>query len=180
MEQLLRMSSQKMNKRKRRTSITGALKLQQKDTTNITPTKEETNTISKEITDQFSPLQTRGMREHNQELEEEAKETTEVEDEQAILVFCVALQSDPGEPKTYKQSLKRKDSQQWKKAMKKELKSIEDRGVFGIVLNPSDMDKKPRVLNTRWIFKVKEDPFDQLRLYTRQGWWLKDMNRYQG
>lgn len=55
-------------------------------------------------------------------------------------------------PRTYAEAIAMPEKEDWEAAMKSELRSLTEKGVYVIVIRTSDM----KVLPSRWVFKVKE------------------------
>ncbi len=62
----------------------------------------------------------------------------------------------PTIPKTYNQAIKSAAADQWKEAMDREMKSIEDLGVFGYV--PANA-ATTKIISCRWVFALKPDKY---------------------
>lgn len=76
------------------------------------------------------------------------KKFTIVDEEDFIYAMLSAINKDPG---NYKECLLREDCVDWMKAVKEELKSIDDNKVYNLVKRPVDAN----VVNSRWVFKTK-------------------------
>jgi hypothetical protein len=69
---------------------------------------------------------------------------------------------------TYEQAMASPEKDKWIKALNKEMKNLQDHGVFKQV--PIDhVDKKAKILSTKWVFKKKADGTYKARL-TAQGY----------
>ena len=66
-------------------------------------------------------------------------------------------------PENYKQSIESKESDLWSEAMKDELKSLTDQNTWILVEKPENQ----KVINSKWVFKIKENPNGSLRYKAR-------------
>ena len=92
--------------------------------------------------------------------EDSNSEETKVDE--THLVMAVVLNSDPGDPKQYRDIVGRDDEFQWRSSIEKELNSMAERKVFGDRIQ--EIPKGTRALGTRWIFKTKSDGRKKARL----------------
>ena len=76
-------------------------------------------------------------------------------------------------PITFKEAIRLPESQQWKAASEKEMKSLKDLNVYTIVLR-SDVPPGQNVIGTKWVYKVKPNNTFKASLVA-QGW-----NQVQG
>ncbi|CAI7893011.1 unnamed protein product [Closterium sp. NIES-53] len=67
----------------------------------------------------------------------------------------------PGEPVTLKEALESSDSEEWKKAMESELKSIEENGMWELV----ELPKGLKAITSKWLFKIKSDTDGKIERY---------------
>ncbi|CAI7844808.1 unnamed protein product [Closterium sp. NIES-54] len=66
-----------------------------------------------------------------------------------------------GEPATLKEALESSDSEEWKKAMESELKSIEENGTWELV----ELPEGRKVITSKWLFKIKSDADGEIERY---------------
>ena len=64
----------------------------------------------------------------------------------------IANQSTEPEPRSYSEAINSRDSQKWKQAMMKELKSLKENNTWELVLKP----ERQKIIDCKWVFKVKE------------------------
>ncbi|CAI7819549.1 unnamed protein product, partial [Closterium sp. NIES-53] len=67
----------------------------------------------------------------------------------------------PGEPATLKEALESSDSEEWKKAMESELKSIEENGTWELV----ELPEGRKAITSTWLFKIKSDVDGKIKRY---------------
>ncbi|CAI7889845.1 unnamed protein product [Closterium sp. NIES-53] len=67
----------------------------------------------------------------------------------------------PGEPATLKEALESSDSEEWKKAMESELKSIEENGTWELV----ELPEGRKAITSKWLFKIKSDADGKIERY---------------
>ncbi|CAI7874948.1 unnamed protein product [Closterium sp. NIES-53] len=67
----------------------------------------------------------------------------------------------PGEPATLKEALESSDAEDWKKAMKSELKSIEENGTWELV----ELPEGRKAITSKWLFKIKSDADGKIERY---------------
>ncbi|CAI7761270.1 unnamed protein product [Closterium sp. NIES-54] len=67
----------------------------------------------------------------------------------------------PGEPATLKEALESSDSEEWKKAMESELKSIEENGTWELV----ELPRGRKAITSKWLFKIKSDADGKIERY---------------
>ena len=65
------------------------------------------------------------------------------------------------EPKTVSEAKQGDDWDQWHRAMKDEVKALQDNGTWNLVRPPTDRD----VIQGNWVYKVKVGPGDQMDKY---------------
>ncbi|CAI7872753.1 unnamed protein product [Closterium sp. NIES-54] len=70
--------------------------------------------------------------------------------EECAFVFFSPVEM-PGEPATLKEALESSDSEEWKKAMESELKSIEENGTWELV----ELPEGRKAITSKWLFKIK-------------------------
>jgi hypothetical protein len=81
------------------------------------------------------------------------------------LALMGAVVSDIKEPQTYLQAINSKDSTKWKQAMSDEFTSMRIRGVWKRI---SSADRKSsRILQAKWVYKVKNDGRYRARLVVK-------------
>lgn len=83
-------------------------------------------------------------------------------EEVSLVSECGWLVVD-GEPKTYNDAMKRDDKEEWKTAMRKEMRSLTDNGTWDLVELPSGRT----AIGCRWVYKIKtnsEAPLYKARL----------------
>ncbi|CAI7833562.1 unnamed protein product [Closterium sp. NIES-53] len=66
-----------------------------------------------------------------------------------------------GEPATLKEALESSDTEEWKKAMEIELKSIEENGTWELV----ELLEGCTVITSKWLFKIKSDADGKIECY---------------
>ncbi|CAI7809115.1 unnamed protein product [Closterium sp. NIES-53] len=67
----------------------------------------------------------------------------------------------PGEPATLKEALESSDAEEWKKAIKSELKSIEENGTWELV----ELPEGRKAITSKWLFKIKSDADGKIERY---------------
>ncbi|CAI7868983.1 unnamed protein product [Closterium sp. NIES-53] len=67
----------------------------------------------------------------------------------------------PGEPATFKETLKSSDAEEWKKAMESELKSIEENGTWELV----ELSEGRKAITYKWLFKIKSNVDGKIKRY---------------
>ncbi|CAI7926750.1 unnamed protein product, partial [Closterium sp. NIES-53] len=67
----------------------------------------------------------------------------------------------PGEPTTLKEALESSDSEEWKKAMESELKSIKENGTWELV----ELPEGRKAITSKWLFKIKSDADGKIERY---------------
>ncbi|CAI5941562.1 unnamed protein product [Closterium sp. NIES-65] len=67
----------------------------------------------------------------------------------------------PGEPATLNKALESSNAEEWKKAMKSELKSIEEKDTFELV----ELPEGRAVITSKWLFKIKSDDEGKIERY---------------
>ncbi|KAH9717481.1 hypothetical protein KPL71_021830 [Citrus sinensis] len=101
------------------------------------PTKEDTETGKKQ---QF-------------EVElSKSDDSLEAEDSGGVIDSSTAHQIDEDEPKVYKEAVQSKFNKEWQQAMDEEIMSLYKNDTWELVKKPD----KRRVVNCKWIFKVKD------------------------
>ncbi|CAI7812130.1 unnamed protein product [Closterium sp. NIES-53] len=85
----------------------------------------------------------------------------------------------PGEPATLKEVLESSDAEEWKKAMKSELKSIEENGTWELV----ELPEGRKAITFKWVFKIKSDADGKIECYksrvVAKGYQQKEMVDYK-
>ncbi|CAI7913660.1 unnamed protein product [Closterium sp. NIES-54] len=79
-----------------------------------------------------------------------------------------------GEPATLNEALESSHSEEWKKAMENELKSIEENGTWELV----ELPEGSKAITFKWLFKIKSDADGKIerykfRLVAKRQWYLK-------
>ncbi|CAI7868990.1 unnamed protein product [Closterium sp. NIES-53] len=67
----------------------------------------------------------------------------------------------PGEPATLKEALESSDAEEWNKAMKSELKSVEENGTWELV----ELSEGRKAITSKWLFKIKSDADGKIKRY---------------
>ena len=80
--------------------------------------------------------------------------------------FVGAVNSGYLDPTTYKQAMERDDNLEWAKTINKEVKTMEEKGVWKII-KQADVPSDRTLLSSKWVFKKKRTD------NTVHDWWLK-------
>ncbi|CAI7770769.1 unnamed protein product [Closterium sp. NIES-54] len=67
----------------------------------------------------------------------------------------------PGEPETLKEALESSDTEEWKKEMEGELKSIEENGTWELV----ELPEGRKAITSKWLFKIKSNADGKIECY---------------
>ncbi|CAI7914490.1 unnamed protein product [Closterium sp. NIES-54] len=67
----------------------------------------------------------------------------------------------PGEPATLKEAMESTDSEEWKKAVESELKSIEENGTWELV----ELPEGRKAITSKWLFKINSDTDGKIERY---------------
>ncbi|CAI7757794.1 unnamed protein product, partial [Closterium sp. NIES-53] len=67
----------------------------------------------------------------------------------------------PGEPATLKEALESSDTEEWKKAMESEMKSIEENGTWELV----ELTEGRKAITSKWLFKIKSNADGKIERY---------------
>ena len=89
--------------------------------------------------------------------------------------FISAVTSGPNEPKTFQEAWHNpvnEERENWQKAIRKEIKSMIDRGVWRKV-EKKNIPNNRRLIGNKWVFKIKKDGTYRARL-------VADTVKYQG
>lgn len=65
------------------------------------------------------------------------------------------------DPTSYKESMSRPDSDKWLAAMKEELKSLKECGVWSLVNKPTGKN----IVSNRWVYRIKREPCGNIERY---------------
>lgn len=87
-----------------------------------------------------------------------------ITDERAELKQCCETMKARAERKSYKMAMKSAEAKNWRDACDKEMKNIQDMGVWEIVDRPTDAP----VVGGRWHFKLKLHPNGSISKYKAQ------------
>ncbi|CAI7895281.1 unnamed protein product [Closterium sp. NIES-54] len=80
--------------------------------------------------------------------------------DECAFVFFSPVET-PGEPAILKEALESSDAEEWKKAMKSELKSIEENGTWELV----ELPEGRKAITSKWLFKIKFDTDGKIERY---------------
>ncbi|CAI7890544.1 unnamed protein product [Closterium sp. NIES-53] len=85
----------------------------------------------------------------------------------------------PGEPATLKEALESSDTEEWKKAMESDWKSIEENGTWELV----ELPEGRKAITSKWLFKIKSDADGKIKCYksrlVAKGYQQKEKVDYQ-
>ncbi|CAI7902653.1 unnamed protein product [Closterium sp. NIES-54] len=98
--------------------------------------------------------------EEAKDAKEEEEEVQQSDYEECAFAFFSPVEM-PGEPATLKEALESSDAEDWKKAMKSELKSIEENGTWELV----ELPEGRKAITSKWLFKIKSDADGKIERY---------------
>ena len=117
-----------------------------------------------------SGLRQRDGRSFKEVLESRARsrnlEDDDEREEDVEIALTGAVDSDAGEPKTFRQACASPDKEKWAEAMRTEFANMRDKNVW-VPYKIEDMKKGVSVLGTKWVFKVKTDGRYRARLVVK-------------
>ncbi|CAI7736451.1 unnamed protein product [Closterium sp. NIES-54] len=81
----------------------------------------------------------------------------------------------PGEPATLKEALESSDTEEWKKAMESELKSIEENGTWELV----ELPEGRKAITSKWLLNIKSDTDGNIERYKSRLLMLKLQDKFK-
>lgn len=121
------------------------------------PRKEEQKETSHEVKPVRNKIMTR--RQTKAAVETTSSEVNTQDDSEALNAHQLQalLTTIRGEPKSYREAMSAPDADRWQEAVDKEREALDKNQVYEIVDRPSNQDKKVNILDSRWVFRRKEN-----------------------